>query len=193
MRIAKESLKNFAIAMLLLLTTSMTHADELSGHISGYIGLKTMDSSDWPDLDTHFSMGVVFDIKKDSWPISIVLDLVDTGDKHNHDGMEDLGHTTEYQLGIRKIFMNQHSKIQPYIGGGISFMYAELEFEENNITTTQDDRDAGGWFGAGMYYEINPKFVLGLDVRYSHGEVILFDKERDAGGIHTGVTGGFQF
>jgi opacity protein-like surface antigen len=193
MRIAKESLKNFAIAMLLLLTTSMTHADELSGHISGYIGLKTMDSSDWPDLDTHFSMGVVFDIKKDSWPISIVLDLVDTGDKHNHDGMEDLGHTTEYQLGIRKIFMNQHSKIQPYIGGGVSFMYAELEFEENNITTTQDDRDAGGWFGAGMYYEINPKFVLGLDVRYSHGEVILFDKERDAGGIHTGVTGGFQF
>jgi opacity protein-like surface antigen len=193
MRITKESLKNFAIAMLLLLTTSMTHADELSGHISGYIGLKTMDSSDWPDLDTHFSMGVVFDIKRDSWPISIVLDLVDTGDKHNHDGMEDLGHTTEYQLGIRKIFMNQHSKIQPYIGGGISFMYAELEFEENNITTTQDDRDAGGWFGAGMYYEINPKFVLGLDVRYSHGEVILFDKERDAGGIHTGVTGGFQF
>jgi opacity protein-like surface antigen len=193
MRITKESLKNFAIAMLLLLTTSMTHADELSGHISGYIGLKTMDSSDWPDLDTHFSMGVVFDIKRDSWPISIVLDLVDTGDKHNHDGMEDLGHTTEYQLGIRKIFMNQHSKIQPYIGGGISFMYAELEFEENNITTTQDDRDAGGWFGAGMYYEIYPKFVLGLDVRYSHGEVILFDKERDAGGIHTGVTGGFQF
>jgi len=193
MRIAKESLKNFAIAMLLLLTTSMTHADELSGHISGYIGLKTMDSSDWPDLDTHFSMGVVFDIKKDSWPISIVLDLVDTGDKHNHDGMEDLGHTTEYQLGIRKIFMNQHSKIQPYIGGGVSFMYAELEFEENNITTTQDYRDTGGWFGAGMYYEINPEFVLGLDVRYSHGEVVLFDKERDAGGIHTGVTGGFQF
>jgi len=188
------TLKNFAIAMLLLLTTSMTNADELSGHINGYIGMKFMDSSDWGDhLDTHFSMGFISDIKKDSWPISIALDLVDTGDKHEHDGMEDLGHTTEYQLGIRKIFMNQHSKIQPYIGGGVSFMYAEQEFEENNITMKQDDRDVGGWLGAGMYYEISPKFVLGLDVRYSHGEVILFDKERDAGGIHTGVTGGFQF
>jgi hypothetical protein len=44
-----------------------------------------------------------------------------------------------------------------------------------------------------MYYEINPRFVFGLDVRYSHGELILFDKERDPGGIYTGVTGGFQF
>ena len=44
-----------------------------------------------------------------------------------------------------------------------------------------------------MYYEVNPGFVLGLDVRYSHGEVILFNKDRDAGGVYLGVTGGFQF
>ena len=179
--------------MMLLLTASMTNADELSGHIGGYIGLKNMDSSDWPDLDKHFSMGVIFDIKKNSWPISIVLEIMDTGGKHKHTGMEDLGHTTEYHLGIRKIFMNQNSKIQPYIGGGVSFMYAELEFEENNMTMTEDDSDVGSWFGAGMYYEINPSFVLGLDVRYSYGEVTLFNKERNAGGIHVGVTGGYQF
>ena len=96
-----------------------------------------MNSSDWPDLDTHFAMGVIFDIKKDSWPISIALDVMDTGDKHKHDGMEDLGHTTEFQFGVRKIFMNQHSKIQPYIGGGVSFMSAELEIKNNNISMKQ--------------------------------------------------------
>ena len=187
------TLYNFAKVMLLLLTTPMTTADELSGHISGYMGLKTMNSSDWPDLDKHFAMGVIFDIKKDSWPISIALDIMDTGDKYDHDGMTDLGHTTEFQFGVRKIFMNRRSKIQAYIGGGVSFMYAEQEYEVNNTTMKQDDRDVGGWLGAGMYYEINPRFVLGLDVRYSHGEVILFDEKRDAGGIYTGVTGGFQF
>ena len=186
-------LKNLATVMLLFLTTSMTNADEWSGHIGGFIGLKALNSSEWPDLDIHNSLGVIFDIKKDSWPISIGLDIIDTGDKHKHDGMEDLGHTTEFHLGVRKIFMNQNSKIQPYIGGGISFMYAEQEFEENNITMKQDDRAVGSWYGAGMYYEINPRFVLGLDVRYSYGEVILFDEERNAGGIHTYVTGGFQF
>ena len=187
------SFKKFAMAVLLMVTTTMTNADELSGHISGYLGLKNLNSSDWPDLDTHFALGVIFDIKKDSWPISIALDIFDTGGKHEHDGMEDLGHTTEFQLGVRKIFMNKDSNIQPYFGGGAAFMYAEQEYEVNNTITKQDDGDVGVWLGAGMYYEINPRFVLGLDVRYSYGEVTLFDKERKAGGIFTGITGGFQF
>jgi outer membrane autotransporter protein len=96
-------------------------------------------------------------------------------------------------LGIRKIFTNQDKRIQPYIGGGVSFMYAELEFEANNTTEKQDDGATGLWFGAGMYYEINPRFTLGLDVRYSYGEVTLFDKERNVGGIYAGITGGYQF
>lgn len=153
-----------------------------------------MDSNDWPDLDTHFSMGIFFDIKKDSWPISITVDITDTGDKHRHNGLEDLGHTTEYHLGVRKIFMNHNPIIQPYIGGGISFMYAELEYETNSTTMTDDDRATGGWFGVGMYYQANPKLVvLGLDVRYSHAKVSLFNKERNAGGFHSGVTVGYQF
>jgi len=181
------------IAMLLLLPTSTTNADEMSGHISGFVGLKVMDSSDWPELNTHFAMGVLFDIKKDSWPISVALDIFDTGDEYKHDGVKDLGHTTEYQLGIRKIFMEQNSKYQPYIGGGVSFISAELEYQDSNNIMTQDDRDVGVWLGAGMYYEINPSFVLGLDVRYSYGKLTLFDKERDAGGLYTGLTAGYQF
>jgi hypothetical protein len=187
------SLKNFTLVLSLLLATSMTSADELSGHISGYAGLKSLNSSDWPDLDKHFAMGIFFDIKRESWPISIALDVLDTGGKHEHDGMEDLGHTTEFHLGIRKIFVNQHKKVQPYIGGGVSFMYAEQEFETNNVTEKQDDGDTGAWLGAGMYYEINPQFTLGLDARYSYGEVILFDKERKAGGIYAGITAGYHF
>jgi hypothetical protein len=192
-RILYWTLMNFAIAMLLILTTTVSNADELSGHISGYIGFKKMDNGDWPDLDNHFSMGVIFDIKKDSWPVSFVLDIMDTGGKNKHDGLEDLGHTTEYHLGIRRFFINQHPNIQPYIGGGVSFMYAEQELETITTTTTKDDNGVGSWVGAGMYYEINPSFVLGMDVRYSYGEVTLFNKERDAGGIHIGVIGGYQF
>jgi hypothetical protein len=188
-----SSVSFLPIAMLLLLSTATTNADEMSGHISGFAGLKIMDSSDWPELNTHFAMGVLFDIKKDSWPISIAVDIFDTGDEYKHDGIKDLGHTTEYQLGIRKIFMDQNSKLQPYIGGGVSFMSAELEYQVSNNIMTQDDRDVGVWLGTGMYYEINPSFVLGLDVRYSYGKVILFDNERDAGGLYTGLTAGFQF
>lgn len=188
------TLKNFVIAMLLLLTVSMTHADELVGHISGFIGGKLLNNNDWPDdLSRHFSMGFITDIKKESWPISIALDIMDTGGERKNAGMTDLGHTTEYHFGVRKIFTNQDSKIKPYIGGGVSFMYAEQEYEVLNITTTQDGSDVGSWLGGGMYYEIKPGIVLGFDVRYSKGEVTLFNKERDAGGINIGVAGGFQF
>jgi len=162
-------------------------------HFSGFIALKTLDSSDWPDINKHFSLGVITDIKKDSWPISIALDIMDTGGKHNHDGMTDQGHTTELHFGLRKIFMNQHPKIKPYVGGGVSFMSADQEYEVNNQDTRQDDEGVGGWFGAGMYYEIISMLVLGLDARLSYGEVTLFDEKLNAGGLYTGVTAGFQF
>ena len=185
--------KSFMVAILLILTTTFANAGDLSGHISGFFGGKKLKSSDWPDIDKHYSAGIIFDIKKDSWPISIALDISDTGGKHKHDGLEDLGHTTEYHLGIRKIFTTQHSSIQPYIGGGVSFMYAEQEIATIGTTTTQDDRGVGSWVGAGMYYEINPRFVLGFDIRYSQGEVTLFDQERNGGGIHAVMTAGYQF
>ncbi|MDH3219213.1 MAG: porin family protein [Gammaproteobacteria bacterium] len=186
-------LKNLSMLVFLVLMVSLAKAEEFSGHISGFIGLKTMDSNDWPDLDNHFAMGIFFDITKDSWPVSIVLDITDTGGKHKHDGMEDLGHTTELHFGIRKIFINQDSRIEPYIGGGVSSIYAEQEIEVNNVSTEQDDSTVGIWLGAGMYYEMNPKFGLGLDVRYSDGEVTLFDEDLNAGGLYMGVTGGYQF
>jgi hypothetical protein len=187
------ALNKSAILILLLLTTSKTIADDISGHIGGFAGLKIMDSGDWPELNTHFAMGILFDIKKDSWPVSIALDIFDTGDEYKHDGVKDLGHTTEYQLGIRKIFTNQYPKIQPYVGGGVSFFSAEQEYQDNVTIMKQDDGGVGGWFGVGMYYEINPKFVLGLDARFSYGKVTLFDKELDAGGLYTGLTAGYQF
>ena len=179
--------------MLLIPALAIASANEWSGHVSGIVGLKTMDSSDWPELDSHFSMGLILDIKKDSWPVNMVLGIADTGDKHKHEGMEDLGHTTEYQLGIGKIFSHQGSKIQPYLGGGVSFIYAEQEFEENNDSTRRDDDVVGIWIGAGIYYEINPKLVLGVDLRFSDGEISLFEQDINAGGLHVGATAGYQF
>lgn len=184
---------SFAAIRMLVVTTSLTNANEWSGHFSGSASLKAMNSNDWPDLNKHFSMGFITDVKKDSWPISIALDIMDTGDKHDHGGVTDLGHTTELQLGVRKIFMSRYPKIQPYIGGGVSFMSAEQEYEEAGYKEKQDDQGLGGWFGVGLYYEVLSLLVVGLDVRLSYGEVTLFDEKLNAGGIYTGVTVGLRF
>ena len=188
-----SNLKTVAATMLLLMSASLTQAYEWSGHVGILAGGKILDDSDWPDLDKHYSLGFITDVKESSWPISMALDLMDTGGKYDHDGMEDLGHTTEIHLGVRKIFLDQHGKMQPYIGGGVAFISAEQEYEMLNIKTKEDDSTVGGWLGVGTYYAVSPRFVLGLDVRYSHGEVTLFGQDRDAGGVHVYVTGGLQF
>ena len=124
--IALWGFNNLFLTTVLILTSSTTLATVYTGHIGGLVGVKLMDSDDWPELDTHFAMGILFDIKRDSWPISVALDIFDTGDKYEYNGMKDQSHTTEYHLGVRKIYMIQHSKIQPYLEGGVSIIYAEL-------------------------------------------------------------------
>lgn len=89
--------------------------------------------------------------------------------------------------------MNQHENIQPYIGGGASLMSAELEIQTSSMTETQDDNVVGAWFGAGMYYKTSTKVVLGLDVRFSRGEVTLFNEERNAGGFNIAVMAAYGF
>jgi opacity protein-like surface antigen len=183
-----------AIAIFVLaLNTSAATATDWSGHINYLVGLKTMDSSDWPDINYQFSMGFALDLKKDSWPVSIALGIMDTGSKYDHDGMEDLGHTTEIHLGVRKIFRADHAQFRPYIGGGLALVSAQQEYEVDNISTEQDDRGAGAWVGVGAYYAIHPRVVFGLDVGYSCHEVDLFGQDRNAGGLHTHLTTGLQF
>ena len=99
--------------MLLLFTTPLIHADELSGYVDLFLGMKSMDSSDWYNLDEHFAMGFVIDIKKESRPVSLVLEVIGAGDKYNHAVQEDLRHSAEHCLGVRKIFIDEDSKIQP--------------------------------------------------------------------------------
>jgi opacity protein-like surface antigen len=188
-------LRPLAVALLVLaLNTSTATANDWSGHINGLVGLKTMDSSDWPDINYQFSMGFALDFKEDSWPVSIALDLMDTGSESGDDGIVDRGHTTEIHLGVRKIFRDDSARCRPYVGGGLAFVYAQQEHEVDNIiTTTQDDRGTGFWVGAGTYYSVYRGFVLGADVRYSYHEVELFGQELKAGGLHTYITGGVQF
>jgi len=46
---------------------------------------------------------------------------------------------------------------------------------------------------AGICYEIISMPELGLDVCFLYGEVTIFYEKRNAGGIYTGATVGFQF
>ena len=75
-----------AISSLLLVSLSAVQAAEVSqddkftANLSGYLGQKALDDKDWGTLDGQGALGVTFDFKKQSWPVSIVVGLVASGD-----------------------------------------------------------------------------------------------------------------
>ena len=193
-----STITSAALSTLLLMAVPAAHADDTqadgwTGNVSGYLGHKSVDSDDWPDLDSQGSLGVISDFGKRSWPVSIAADLIMSGNEHESGANKVNGGTIETHLGARKIFTLENSSFRPYVGGGIALVTAGLENENAGVTVDDDDTVYGTWVGAGTYYAVTPSFNIGVDVRYSKAEVTLFDKEREAGGLHAGITAGYHW
>lgn len=188
------------ITSLLLLSLSAVQADgtqqgdQFSGNVSGYLGQKSLDDKGWSELDEQGSLGVISDFKKGSWPVSIAIDLIVSGNIEEAGSLEELGGTLETHFGVRKIFKLSNSSIQPYIGGGLAIIGASIKNKNNgSITSESDDTSTGAYAGAGMYYSMSEHLNLGFDVRYSQADVTIFDVERKAGGLHSGITIGYHW
>jgi opacity protein-like surface antigen len=192
-----------ALLALFFMSIPAAHSDEKlneailtagwTGNVSGYMGHKSVDDDDWPDLDSQRSAGVISDFRKKSWPVSIAADLIFSGDDHRNGADEDTGGTVEIHLGARKVFTLDGDRFSPYVGGGIAIVTASLENENAGVTIDDDETVVGTWIGVGTYYAVTPHFSLGLDVRYSKAKVTLFDKNRDAGGLNAGITAGYHW
>ena len=188
------TLKRAAATALLLIVMPVTHADEWTGRVAGAIGAKHLDENDWNSLDSQAEGGVLFDIKKKGWPVSIAIDLFLSGDDASKsDPQIDFGDTVELHVGLRKTWSAENSKIHRYVGGGLAHVRGGMELLESAGGTEQSDNAVGGWVSAGAYWDLTDKFNIGFDVRYSQAEVTILDREIDAGGIHNMLTLGYSF
>ena len=193
-----STITSTALSTLLFMAIPAAHADDTqadgwTGHVSGYVGYKSVDDKDWPELDSQGSVGVISDFGKQSWPVSIAADLLFAGTDHESGANKDTGGTMEIHLGARKIFTLQNSSFRPYVGGGAALVSAMLENENAGVAVEDDDTAVGAWVGAGTYYAVTPSFNIGVDVRYSIAEVTLFNQEREAGGVNAGLTAGYHW
>ena len=193
-----STITSTALSTLLFMAMPVAYADDTqadgwTGNVSGYLGHKSVDDKDWPNLDSQASVGVISDFGKQSWPVSIAADLLFAGTVHESGVNEDTGGTMEIHLGARKIFTLEHSSFRPYVGGGAALVSAMLENKNAGVAVEDDDTAVGAWVGAGTYYAVTPSFNIGVDVRYSKAEVTLFDKEREAGGLNAGITAGYHW
>ncbi len=185
----------------LAMSQSNSNPNAWTGNVNGFLGAKILDEDDWAPVDEHVEIGILLDFKQKSWPISIAIDLLFSSDEEDinfavlnfgtfNANLE--GNTTEFNLGIRKIWDNL-SKVRPFIGGGIAFINAEVKGTALGISVSDDDTGVGVWFDGGVYFTLTEHFNIGVDVRWSKAEVTLFNIDGEAGGWHVGALLGFHW
>ncbi|MDA8142075.1 MAG: outer membrane beta-barrel protein [Desulfobacteraceae bacterium] len=185
------------LAMVVLLLTgygASVWAADFTGNVNVFVGKKYLDDDDWGDLDHQTELGLKVDFAQRRWPINIAIDLLGSSDSETIDGVNYEGKTTEFCVGVRKIFqVDKTGLFNPYIGGGLAFVRAELEQSYRSYYQSDDDTNLGIWLNGGIYFTLSQHFNIGLDLRYSKAEVTLFDTHGEAGGTHIGLILGYHW
>lgn len=164
---------------------------ESDSHVDFFLGQKNIESDYWKPIESQPEIGAVLSFGADDWPVHIALDvLLSAGRKSVSDpllGTEEFsGWSVELDFGVRKIW--KAGKARPYIGGGLSSVYAGLQDE--------NDLGKGVWAGTGVRFRLGSRFELGLDVRYSISILEVgnvYGGGVDGSGFQYGVLLGFGF
>jgi len=170
-----------------------------TGNINALVGLKQLDEDDWAPTDVHTEFGILLDFRHETWPINIAIDLLRSIDDLTfYDPGLGLDfnvecNTTEINAGIRKIFADPPITARTVIGGGVAYLTTEYEGSALGIPVSDDDSAVGFWIDFGVYWIINNHFNFGFDLRWSKGDVTLFDVNTDAGGFHYGLMMGLHW
>ena len=184
-------MKKSILTIILMLFFINANANEWTGNVNFFLGKKTLEENDWGTADEQAEFGVLMDFKQSHWPVSIAIDLLDSEDVVS---IFTSGSTSEFDIGVRKIWEVANSSIRPYIGGGLAFINAEIRTASLfSDAVSQNDNGTGIWFGGGVYWTLGQHFNLGLDLRYSQADVTLFDENIDAGGTHAGIILGYHW
>jgi len=187
----RSFLRGSALAALVVGHASAVLADEWSNSFALALGTKDLGSGDWERADEQDAIGLYMDFRRNSWPVSIAVDILASGiDKGgNSNGYE--GYTSELHLGARRAFNLGGSGLEAYLGGGIAFAYGEIELSDPE--RSGDGRGLGYWAGAGLRYPLTPRFSLGADYRYSDVDIDESPRDFSAGGRLFSLTASYRF
>jgi len=199
-------LKKCIIAVLALapfvFSMSLASAqDQWTGNVNVFVGMKNLDKDDWEPVEAQNEVGVEIDFRKKNWPVNIAIDILkswreDISSIIGPFGPTDLkvnGYTTEFNIGIRKI-LDEFSSVRPFIGGGLSFIKAEMDVSIKNIgSASESDSGIGIWMGGGVYFTLGEHFNLGVEVKYSDAKVTIAGVDTNAGGTHYGLLAGYHW
>ena len=188
----------YRIALVTLLVIGFlvpidSQAGDWTGNINAFMGLKTLDSNDWiSEFQEQAEGGILFDIQKREWPVSIVVESMYSMGDDAVNGVDIEVVTTELFLGAGKTWTPNPS-IRPYVRAGINFASVEQEASNGYLSVSVNESGVGYALSGGVYWTISQHFNLGLGARYSKATVEFDDEDVEAGGTHSGLILGYHW
>ena len=189
----------FVAAIWFIYPQAQSLAQDWTGNVNLSLGgEKSLDEDDWAPIEDQDEMGILVDFKKNSWPLSLAMDFLQSEDsKLALDPLSGLlfslsGKTREVNLGVRKIWEDT-SSARFYVGGGIAHISMEVGASLLGVSQSEQDDAVGLWANGGVYFTLGHAFNVGLDLRYSNAKVTFFGVEGEAGGRHMGLLVGYHW
>ena len=166
-----------------------------------FLGSKHLDKDDFQGDDLqggnfqdnhHGALGFKFDLKRHSWPVSIAIDLMTSGEEKKTPEGKTERVTGGFHLGIRKHWQFGES-FESFVGGGLNFSAAERKTYVDGVLVKENDKDIGYWLGTGIAWRFEGGIRLGAEARYSDSEVTLYNEKVNTGGVYTGLYLAYKF
>lgn len=174
---------------------------QAGGNVNALLGQRELDESysDTEDIQEQDMLGLMMDWGGEGWPVNIALDIVDSSkdsDENEFDVNVD-GSTLAIDGGVRWYFVKGKA-FEPYLGGGLSYISAEVDTDGDSNDIEFDDSAVGYWVNGGIKWVLGERFNLGGDIRWEKAELDVEDdlgdpQDIEAGGLGYAVLLGYRW
>lgn len=187
-----KKLAHIILICLSITTGAVSFAQNWTGNVNLFLGAKALDKGEWElfQVEEQTQFGILVDWGKTDWPVNIAIDILASRAIESTVVADYEASTEELNLGVRRVFGDI---VRPYIGGGVAAINASLKGSTYGISVSDSDHAVGLWVNGGICLNIGNTFNVGLDLRYSHAKVKLFDNDFHIGGIHVGLVLGYHW
>jgi opacity protein-like surface antigen len=174
---------------------------EAGGNVNVLIGQKEQDTSfsDTERIQEQDMLGLMLDWGAEGWPINLALDVVnsskDTDDNDFNITVD--GSVLAIDGGVRWYFVKNRA-FEPYVGGGVSYISAEVDTSGETNDLEFKDSTVGYWLNGGIKWVIGEHFNVGGDIRWEKAELDVEDdlnnpRDIEAGGLGYAVLLGYRW
>ena len=144
-------------------------ADAPANRLTIYLGRRSLDDDDfWTPVEDQAVFAVEFAHEPEGSSIGWEIGLAGSADDANVAGINVEGTTGELYGGVVKSFQSPGSKLRPYIGGGLSYITAEVEA----LGASVDDSSIAAYVHGGAAVHLTEALFLGVDLRLLFGSDI---------------------